>query len=54
MVDKEEKVLAIIGKFGKVIWNSAVVGVGEYLSSKVDNVAFTELARQVTFLTMIL
>ncbi len=49
MVDKEEKVLAIIGKFGKVIWNSAVVGVGEYLSSKVDNVAFTELARQVTF-----
>ncbi|EPF7601697.1 KAP family P-loop NTPase fold protein [Vibrio vulnificus] len=45
----EKKILAVLGKFGKKLWNTAAIGLGGYLSNKVTNGAFLEIAKEYTF-----
>ncbi|EAQ55520.1 KAP family P-loop NTPase fold protein [Vibrio sp. MED222] len=47
--DKEEKMLKVIAKFSKKMWNMSAIGVGTYLSGKMDNGAMVEAAKTLTF-----
>lgn len=47
--DKEEKMLKVAAKFSKKLWNMSAIGVGTYLSGKMDNGAIVEAAKTFTF-----
>ncbi|EJL6479260.1 hypothetical protein NMR80_000933 [Vibrio cholerae] len=47
--DTEKKIFTTLGKFSKRAWNTTAIGVGTYLSGRVDNGAVVELAKQFTF-----
>ncbi|EKF9574035.1 Putative phage protein [Vibrio cholerae] len=47
--DTEKRIFSTLGKFSKRAWNTTAIGVGTYLSGRVDNGAVVELAKQFTF-----
>ncbi|EHU8075437.1 hypothetical protein KZN62_000367 [Vibrio cholerae] len=47
--DTEKRIFTTLGKFSKRAWNTTAIGVGTYLSGRVDNGAVVELAKQFTF-----
>lgn len=47
--DKEEEMLKVVAKFSKKLWNMSAIGVGTYLSGKMDNGAIVEAAKTFTF-----
>ncbi|WP_373948289.1 P-loop NTPase fold protein [Vibrio pomeroyi] len=47
--DKEQKLLKVLGKYSKKLWNVAAIGVGNYASEKFDNATIVDLAKIATF-----
>ncbi|PML06377.1 KAP family P-loop NTPase fold protein [Vibrio lentus] len=47
--DKEQELLKVLGKYSKKLWNVTAIGVGNYVSEKLDNATVVDLAKIATF-----